>query len=125
MLVQFSLICPKLFDRIWHEGLVYKVSPSGVSGKQIMLLKSFLSSRIQRTTLNGRTSRWGSIKADFPQSSVLGPILFLVYINDVTDGLRCNSKLSAVDITIFTTVYDTYKAADDLNHDLSLINLWA
>ena len=60
-----------------------------------------------------------------PQGSVLGPLLFLVNISDVKNGLRCNSKLFADDITIFTTVCDTYEAADDINHDLNLVNLWA
>ena len=48
-----------------------------------------------------------------------------MYINDVTNGLRYCSKLFADDNTIFTTVYDTHKAAADLNHDLILVNLWA
>ena len=90
-----------------------------------MLLTIFLSNRNQRTILNGRTSRWGSIKAGVPQGSVLGPLLFLVYINDVTNGLRSSSKLFADDITIFTTIYDAYKATADMNHDLILVNLWA
>ena len=114
----------KAFDPVWHEGLICKLSRNGVSGKLLMLLTSFLSNRKQRSILNGRTSKWGSIKAGVPQGSVLGPLLFLVYIN-VTNGLRCSSKLFADDITLFTTVYDTHKAAADLNHDVILVNIWA
>ena len=115
----------KPFDCVWHEGLMYKLSRNGVSGKLLLLLTSFLSNRKQCTIFNGRKSRWGSVKDGVPQGSVLGPLLFLVYMNDVTSGLICSSKLFADNITIFTTVYDTHKAAADLNHDLILVNLWA
>ena len=51
--------------------------------------------------------------------------MFLVFINDVTNSLRSNSKLFADDVMTFNTAYDTYKAADDINHNLNLVNLWA
>ena len=115
----------KAFDRVWHEGLVYKLRRCGVSGKLLLLLQSFLSNRKQRTVLNGKTSRWGAIEAGVPQGSILGPLFFLIYINDVTDGLKCNVKLFADDTLIFIVVHDPNTAAVDMNHDLSLINLWA
>ena len=90
-----------------------------------MLMQSFLSDRKQRTGVNGKTSAWGTISAGVPQGSILGPLLFLVYINDLTDGLRCNVKLFADDTSIFTVVHDPYTAALDMNHDLNLIKLWA
>ena len=90
-----------------------------------MLMQSFLSDRKQRTVLNGKTSAWDTISAGVPQGSILGPLLFLVYINDLTDGLRCNVKLFADDTSIFTVVHDPYTAALDMNHDLNLIKLWA
>ena len=91
---------PKAFDSIFHEDLMYRLSRNGVSGKLLMILKKFLSNRKQRTILNRRTSRLDSIKAGVPQSSVLGPLLFLVYINNVTDDVRFHSTLSSNDITI-------------------------
>ena len=55
----------------------------------------------------------------------MGPLLFLIYINDLTDGLKCNVKLFADDTSIFTIVHDPTTATDNMNHDLQLISLWA
>ena len=60
-----------------------------------------------------------------PQGSILGPLFFLVYINDLTDNLICNVKLFADDTSLFTVVRDPVSAASDLNHDLNLISQWA
>ena len=87
-------------------------------------MQSLLSDR-KRTVLNGTTSTWGIISAGAPQGSILDRLLFLIYINDLTDGLRCNVKLFADDTSIFTVVYDPHTAALDMNHDLNLIKLWA
>ena len=115
----------KAFDRVWHEGLIYKLRRCGISGRLLSLMQSFLAKRKQRTVLNGKTSGWGAIEAGVPQGSILGPLLFLIYINDLSDGLKCNVKLFADDTSIFTVVHDPNTAAADMNHDLSLINLWA
>ena len=88
-------------------------------------MKSFLAHRMQRTVLNGKSSRWGTVTAGVPQGSILGPLFFLIYIKDLTDGLKCNVKLFADDTSIFTVVHEPTTAAENLNHDLDLINLWA
>ena len=115
----------KAFDRVWHQGLLYKLRRNGVSGRLLLLIESFLANRKQRTVLNGKVSKWGSITAGVPQGFILGPLLFLIYINDLTDGLKCNVKLFAEDTSIFTIVHDPNTAADNMNHDLQLISLWA
>ena len=115
----------KAFDRVWHQGLIYKLRRCGVSGKLLTLMQSFLENRKQRTVLNGKTSTWSTISAGVPQGSILGPLFFLIYINDLTDGLKCNVKLFADDTSIFTVVHDPHTAALDMNHDLNLIKLWA
>ena len=115
----------KAFDKVWHEGLIYKLRRCGVAGNLLLLLQNFLSNRKQRTVLNGQSSAWGNVKAGVPQGSILGPLLFLIYINDLVQNLRCKVKLFADDTSLFTTVQDPQVAARDLNHDLDLISSWA
>ena len=115
----------KAFDRVWHKVLLYKFRRCGISGNLLAIIQSFLANRKQRTVLNGKTSQWGAIEAGVPQGSILGPLFFLIYINDLTDGLNCDVKLFADDTSIFTIVHDPNSAAIDINHDLSPINLWA
>ena len=63
--------------------------------------------------------------AGVPQGSILGPFFFLVYVNDVDVGLKCNVKLFADDASLFTVVEDSNAAANDMNHDLDLTGQWA
>ena len=68
----------KALDRVWHDGLLYKLERCGVSGQLLSLIRSFLKDRKQRTVLNGKSSIWGDISAGVPQGSILGPLFFLV-----------------------------------------------
>ena len=69
----------KAFDRVWHEGLIYKIKCVGVKGDLLDFIESFLFERQQRVVLNGQESERLTIKVDVPQGSMLGP-LFLLYI---------------------------------------------
>ena len=115
----------KTFDRVWYDGLVYKLERCGVSGQLLSLIRSFLKDRKQRAVLNGKSSVWGDIPAGVPQGSILGPLFFLVYINDLTENLKCNVKLFADDTSLFTVVQNPNTAANDMNHDLEAIKQWA
>ena len=75
--------------------------------------------------LNGKCSDWKLVTAGVPQGSVLGPLFFLIYINDLVDDLSSEAKLFADDTSLFTIVYDEAIAADQLNCDLSIISHWA
>ena len=83
----------KAFDKFWHGGLLYKLRRMGICGKYFGLIDSFLSDRPQRVLLNVQTSKWSQIKAGVRQGSILGPLLFLVFINDLPEGLTSNVKL--------------------------------
>ena len=115
----------KAFDRVWHEGLIYKSEFNGLHGNVLRIVKSFMADRKQRVVLNGQCSKWDTISAGVPQGSVLGPLLFLIYINDITHNVKCGIKLFADDTSLFTTVQDENVAALDLNRDLEKFNLWA
>ena len=87
----------KAFDKVWHEGLVFKLQQNGISGNLLNIFEDFLRNRKQRVVLNGQTSNWESIHAGVPQGSILGPLLFSIYINDLAENLSSNPKLYADD----------------------------
>ena len=95
-----------------------------ICGKYFGLMDIFLSDRFQRVLLNGQTSKWSQIKAGVLQGSILGPLLFLVYINDLPERLTSNVKLFADDTSIFSVVRDSSSSSLSLNEDLSKISQW-
>ena len=115
----------KAFDKVWHEGLLFKLKQNGINGKSLNLLKSYLANRNQRVLLNGSESGWGIVEPCVPQGSVLGPLLFLIYINDLENGIKSHINLLADDTSLFTIVKDLDISALELNHDLHLIYQWA
>ena len=106
----------------WYEGFVYKLKRCGVSCYFLSLNHSFLEGRKQRTVLNGQSLNWGDTSAGVPQGSILGPLFFLIYLNDLTAGLKRNVTLFADNTSHFTIVQDPTTAANDMSHDLELIN---
>ena len=115
----------KAFDRVWHEGLIYKLESSGIGGNLLSLIRNYLANRKQRVVLNGKSSQWASISAGVPQGSVLGPLFFLVYINDLVDNVDCDARMFADDTSLFSVVNDTSRTAEELNRDLEKVRLWA
>ena len=115
----------KAFDRVWHEGLLFKLLQNGISGELITLIKDFLSRRKQRVVLNGQHSSWEDVKAGVPQGLIIGPLLFLIYINDLRNGLNSNAKLFADGKLLFSVVHNITHSAKLLNSDLCKINEWA
>ena len=115
----------KAFDKVWHEGLVFKLEQNGISGSLLKLFQNYLNNRNQRVVLNGSSSEFSSIESGVPQGSILGPLLFLIYINDLEKNIKSNINFFADDTMLFSIVNDPHISASELNHDLDVINKWA
>ena len=94
----------------------------GVSGSLLTLLCDFLTNRAQRVLLNGQDSIWRLIEAGVPQGSILGPLLFLIFINDLPINFETNGKIFADDTSLFQIVLDQIQSASKLNRDLQRIS---
>lgn len=116
----------KAFERVWHAGLLLKLRKTGITGDLIEWLGNYLSHRKQRVTINGQSSDWGYSESGVPQGSILGPLLFLIFMNDLVEVVDySNIRLYADDTCLYIDVDNRIAAAERLNKDLDSISLWA
>ena len=115
----------KAFDKVWHKGLLFKLRQNGIKGNLLAWISNYLSSRKQRVQINSSTSSLLSVNAGVPQGSVLGPLLFLVYVNDIADNLLSLVRLFADDSSLFFSAANLRDIEGIINHDLGLISVWA
>ena len=114
----------KAFDRVWHTGLRHKLKSYGVSGQKLGLISSFPSNRRLRVVLSGKSSQKDPVNARVPQGFILGPTLFLLYINDLPDDVICDVAISADDTTLYSKCDQTFdlwqqlELASELESDL-------
>jgi len=97
----------------------------GIRDPLLGWLTSYLSQRKQRVVIDGQSSSWSTVSAGVPQGSVLGQLLFLIYINDVTENLKSDCLLYADDTSLFDIVDDPVTSSQKLNNDLFEIKDWA
>ena len=114
----------KAFDKVRHQGLLYKLNQNGISGNLLETLTEFLKDRKQRVELNGQNSLWANVEAWVPQDSIIGPLLLLIYISNLPDNLLTNVKLSADDTSLFSVVHNIATSSCDLNYDLNRVTEW-
>ena len=103
MVISF-LDISKAFDKVWRKGLTFKLKSYGVEGSLLKLMKNYLTGRQQRVALNGQTSSWKNILAGVPLGSVLGALLFLIYVNDLPNGIESICKIFADNTSLFSKV---------------------
>ena len=113
----------KAFDKVWHDGLIYKLKQNGVKDKLLCILIDFLKNRQKKS--KQFWTLWTKVNAGVLQGSILGPLLFLIYINDLRNGLQSNPKLFADDTSLLPTVQDITTSTISLNNDLTKISEWA
>ena len=105
------------FDRVWHCGLIAKLRSIGVEGNLLDWFISYLSCRKQRVIVEEVRSDWHNIEADVPQGSVLGPLLFLIYITDLPATISSRCFIFADDCFLQEKVQSPCDCASKLNHD--------
>ena len=115
----------KAFDRVMYKGLLHKLRKAGITGGLLRWFENYLAERKQRVLIRGQSSLWGNIQASVPQGSVLGPLLFIVYINDLADVVDCSIKMFADDTCLYVTVDNPVSSQIILNKSLKNLKLWA
>ena len=114
----------KAFDRVSHKYLVYKLSKIGIHGCILNWITDFLFDRKQRVKVNGFSSDWSDVTSGIPQGSVLGPILFTVFINDLPLSISSHVKIFADDTKVYNTIENTTLLQDDLDKLVEWSNRW-
>ena len=92
----------KAFDKVWHDGLIFKLRQNDICSEMINILEEFQSDKKQRVILNGQWLSWtDDIPARVQQGSILGRLLFFIYINDLSNDIKSKCKLFADDTSLF------------------------
>ena len=114
----------KAFNKVPHRKLLNKVESHGISGHIHRWISDWLNDRKQRVVLNGKFSDWRNVSSGVPQGSVLGPILFLIYINDLDEDVKCKISKFADDTKIANRVI-SLPQQQELQNDLNTLGEWA
>ena len=125
-----ALDISKAFDRVWHAGLLHKLRSYGISGRIFKIIESFLYDRKIKVILDGQHSSIYSITSGVPQGSILGPILFLIFINDLPDTIISELAIYADDTSLYSCLneksglFERLELAGSLELDLSSVTEW-
>ena len=113
----------KAFDKVPHRRLLLKARNAGVDGNVLRWLESFFIGRRQRVILRNGLSSWKSVTSGVPQGSILGPTLFLIYVNDLPDQICSTAKMFADDTKLYRNIISV-EDCQDLKNDLDSLSKW-
>lgn len=113
----------KAFDCVPHKRLLHKLENFGVTGKFHKWISNFLTKRKQRVVVDGEHSQWVQVKSGVPQGTVLGPLLFLAYINDLPNNIQSEVRLFADDCVMYRPIHDNSDVSS-LQADLDVLSSW-
>ena len=113
----------KAFDKVWHKGLLFKLRQLGIAGTLYDWIEHYLTGRSQKVVINGISSSLKNLQTGVPQGSILGPLLFLIYINDIINDLQCNVNLFADDTSIQKCL-DSHDGFKVINDDLLKLSIY-
>ena len=113
------------FEKVWHNGLIAKLNQIGVNGLCLNTISTYLSGGKQIVVVDGVISDILSVEAGVPQGSRLGPLLFIIYVNDIIDDLESDILIFADDTTLLASGSDPAETAAILNRDIEKITSWA
>ena len=125
-----ALDISKAFDKVWHAGLLHKLKSYGICGRIFRIIESFLHDRKIKVILDGQHSSTYSITSGVPQGSILGPILFLIFINDLPDNIISELAIFADDTSLYSCLnekcglFERLELAGSLELDLSSVTEW-
>ena len=113
----------KAFDTVPHKRLVHKLTSYGINGKLLEWIENYLTGRKQTVVVNGEQSDEAPVLSGIPQGTVLGPLLFVIYINDLLDNVRSNGLLFADDTKIFRAI-TCKEDSISLQQDIDMMQDW-
>jgi hypothetical protein len=120
ILLDFS----KAFDSVPHERLLLKLERYGIDGSLLLWFRNFLTNRSQRVVIHGTCSKWSAVRSGVPQGTILGPIMFPIYVNDISDDITSTVKLYADDTKIYREIKEADADVPALQLDLNRIDEW-
>ena len=115
----------KAFDKVWHKRLLHKIKSYGIDSNLLSWFSSYLQDRQQRVVIHNSSSSLCNVSAGVPQGSVLGPLLFIQYINDIAENLISLNRLFADDTSFSYSSRDELQIKTVIDHDLKELDEWS
>ena len=114
----------KAFDTVSHRLLLKKLHSYGITGHTLQWFESYLKNRCQAVNVNSTLSDFKDINIGIPQGSILGPLLFIVFVNSLADSVKCKCVMYADDTTLLTSSSDPVTLEIELKQNLDMVANW-